>query len=100
MTYTIIYSPQAREDIKEAYLWLFERTLQHAPAWHDRLLDAIDSLKNMPSRCPLAPEYKKSKEKVHHLIVGDRIHAYRIIFAIRGEMVVVLRVIHGARVIY
>ncbi|MCL2639277.1 MAG: type II toxin-antitoxin system RelE/ParE family toxin [Phycisphaerales bacterium] len=100
MTYTIIHSDQVNEEIEEAYLWLLERTEQHAPAWYERVLDAIASLKNMPSRCPLAPEYKKSGEEVRHLIIGDHIHGYRIIYAIRGNTVTILRFVHGARVIF
>ena len=101
MTYKLIITDQANEEVAEAYLWLLERT-EHAHAWHDRVEKSIQSLANMPSRCPLAPEYRKkgSKDEVRHLIVGDRIHTYRIIYVIRDETVTVLRVIHGARNIY
>jgi len=81
-------------------LWLLERTEQHAPAWHDRVEKSIQSLANMPARCPLASEYKNTREEVRHLIVGDHIHAYRIIYAIRGQTVVILRVVHGARNVF
>ena len=97
MTYTVIHSNQVNREIEEAYLWLLERTEQHAPAWYERVLESIASLANMPSRCPLASEYKKSKEEVRHLIVGDRIHGYRIIYAIRGNEVFIIRFVHGAR---
>ncbi len=31
------------------------------------------------------------------MIVGDRVHSYRIVFAIRESTVVILDIIHGAR---
>jgi len=99
MIYTVILPDETLEEIEEAYLWLLERTQQHAPAWYNRVLDSVYSLENLPSRCPLAPEYKKSKDEVRHLIVGDRIHGYRIVYAIRGDTVVILRFVHGARII-
>ena len=100
MTYTIVYTAQARRAIQNAYDWLFERTVQHAPEWHKRLVKSIHSLEIMPGRCPLAPENEGSDEEVRHLIVGDRIHAYRIIYTIRGEDVVIYNVVHGARIHY
>ena len=97
MTYTIIHSDQVNEEIEEAYLWLLERTEQHAPAWYERVLESIASLANLPSRCPLAPENEGSDEEVRHLIVGDRIHGYRIVYAIRDDTVVIYHIVHGAR---
>ncbi|MCL2640704.1 MAG: type II toxin-antitoxin system RelE/ParE family toxin [Phycisphaerales bacterium] len=100
MTYTVIYSAQAQEELDEAYEWLFEQTVQHAPAWYERVLEAAASLANMPSRCPLAPENEGADEEVRHLIVGDRIHGYRIVYAIRGDTVVIYHIVHGARINY
>jgi plasmid stabilization system protein ParE len=97
MNYTVIITAQALEELEAAYLWLLERTEQHAPAWYNRVLDAVNSLQQMPARCPLAPENEEADEEVRHLIVGDHIHGYRIIFAIRGIDVIVLDIVHGAR---
>ena len=107
MTYTVIITEQALEELEITYQWLLKRTEQHAPAWYNRVLDAINSLENIPARCPLAPENEgggrgergEADEEVRHLIVGDRIHAYRIIFAIRSQTVVILDIVHGARAI-
>jgi len=63
-------------------------------------LDSIDSLKNMPARCPLAPGNEDSDEEMRHLIVGDRIHAYRIVFTTHNETVIIYDIVHGARDIY
>ncbi|HUO07044.1 MAG TPA: type II toxin-antitoxin system RelE/ParE family toxin [Phycisphaerae bacterium] len=97
MNYTVSITQQAIDELDAAFLWLLRQTEQHAPAWYNRVLDAINSLERLPTRCPLAPENENHDEEVRHLIVGDRVHAYRIIFAIRGKEVVVLDVLHGAR---
>ena len=97
MNYSVIITQQALDELDAAFLWLLQQTEQHAPAWYNRVLDAINSLEQLPTRCPLAPENENQDEQVRHLIVGDRTHAYRIIFTIRETSVIVLDVIHGAR---
>jgi plasmid stabilization system protein ParE len=97
MKYTVFTSRQALEELEAAFAWLVERTPQHAPAWYNGILDSIDSLEQIPARCPIAPENEESDEEVRHLIVGDKIHAYRIIFVIRGATVTILDILHGAR---
>ncbi len=62
MTYTVRITAQAFEELEAAFIWLVQRTEQHAPAWHGRVLDAINSLEQFPSRCPLAPENEDSEE--------------------------------------
>ncbi|MCL2648711.1 MAG: hypothetical protein FWD61_17190 [Phycisphaerales bacterium] len=54
----------------------------------------------MPARCPLAPGNEDSDEEMRHLIVGDRIHAYRIVFTTHNETVIIYDIVHGARDIY
>jgi len=97
MNYAVTITQQALEEFEAAFAWLAQRTPQHAPPWYNRVLDSINSLEQFPSRCPIAPENEESNEEVRHLIVGDRIHAYRIIFAIRAQTVVILDIIHAAR---
>jgi len=97
MKYTVQITQQANDELDAAFFWLVQQTQQHAPAWYNRMFDAIHSLEQFPTRCPLAPENEDSDEEVRHLIVGDRIHGYRIVFVIRATTVIVLDIIHGAR---
>jgi plasmid stabilization system protein ParE len=97
MNYQVFITAQALEELDAAYNWLVELTPQHGPEWYNRLLDAIHSLEHFPTRCPVAPENRKSDEDVRHLIVGDRQHGYRVIFVVRGSTVVILDILHGAR---
>jgi plasmid stabilization system protein ParE len=58
MTFQVEVLPAAEAEIEAAYLWLFERSPQHASQWQAGLLEAIASLSTMPDRCGYAPECK------------------------------------------
>jgi plasmid stabilization system protein ParE len=97
MSYTVIVMPAAQKEMDEAYEWLVSQTLQHAPPWYNGLLDSMYSLENSPARCPLAPESKDSPEEIRQLLYGDKRHAYRILFCIRENRVLILHIRHTAR---
>ena len=97
MTYTVVVMPAAQDEMDEAYAWLLSQTLQHAPLWYNGLLDSLYSLENNPARCPLAPESKDAPDEIRQLLYGDRRHAYRILFCISGERVLILHIRHAAR---
>src|SRR5436309_2452304 len=97
MTYKVVITDTARDELDQAYEWLVKETPLHAPEWHDGLADAILSLDTSPARCPLAPESRKAVEKIHQLLYGNKQHAYRILFSIRNDMVLVLHILHAAR---
>lgn len=49
--------PTAREDIESSASWIAERaSSEKALEWIDTILETIESLTELPSRCPLAPE--------------------------------------------
>jgi plasmid stabilization system protein ParE len=93
VTYTTVISPQALEDIEKAYRWLLQQTSQHAPIWHDGLIDALLSLEENPERCPIEDPAEESR----YLLYGDKRHAYRVVFEIRGRQVWISSVRHAAR---
>ena len=97
MTYTVIFSPHALEELDAAYQWLVEETPQHAPEWHNAMVEATLSLEQHPGRCPLAPDFRNHSEEIRQLLHGNRQHAYRILFTIRGDSVYILHVRHAAR---
>jgi plasmid stabilization system protein ParE len=97
MSYTVYITDPARDELNAAYLWLLEQTPLHAPRWHNGLVDAVLSLENSPNRCPLVPESIGSNQEIRQLLYGNKHHAYRILFEIRGERVIVLHVVHAAR---
>ena len=97
MIYSVIISPHAYDELEAAYQWLLQRTPQHAPLWHNAIVDAILSLEHHPNRCPIAPDFRSHREEVRQLLHGNRQHAYRILFVIRGDIVNVLHIRHAAR---
>lgn len=54
---------------------------------------------NYPYRCPVAPESRKLKRHLRHILYGKKPHVYRVIFDIddSSETVSVLTIRHGAR---
>jgi plasmid stabilization system protein ParE len=97
MTYTVFITDPAQEELDAAYLWLVEQSPQHGPLWHNGLVDAIISLESNPARCPIVPGSEAAPDSTRQLLYGNKQHAYRILFTIRGDKVIVLHIIHAAR---
>ena len=97
MTYTVLITDPALDELNEAYDWLLERTPQHAPIWFNRIVDAMLSLDTNPARCPLVGKPVEGEREVRQLLYGDKSHAYRILFNIRGPNVHVLHIRHASR---
>ena len=55
----------------------------------------IDSLEQFPLRCPVIPESRELGREYRHVIDGN----YRTIFRFDGSRVIIMRVIHGARLL-
>jgi plasmid stabilization system protein ParE len=97
MAFRVIIQPPALTDIEVAYLYVHERAPRAAGRWLDGILAAIDTLAEFPHRCGEARESDEFEEPVRQLLVGRRPHVYRVLFVIRGKVVRVLHVRHGAR---
>lgn len=97
MTYKVRITQKAWEEIDQAYEWLALRSPTAAASWKQSLLDATDTLAQLPHRCPLAPESAFFGTELRELHHGKRQRAYRIVFQIRENTVYVLRVRHSAR---
>jgi len=52
-TYRVIWSEQAKDDLREIYYYIFEQSKQGANSVFDTLLDLGDSLTTMPRRFPV-----------------------------------------------
>lgn len=63
--------------------------------WMERLEAAIESLSELPQRCALAPENATFPFEVRQLLYGRKPNAYRVLFTISGDMVIVLHIRHG-----
>jgi plasmid stabilization system protein ParE len=60
-----------------------------------RLEEQIRTLECFPERCPLVPENELLDTSYRHLLHGN----YRTLFKIVGSRVIILRVLHGARLL-
>ncbi|HEX6746447.1 MAG TPA: type II toxin-antitoxin system RelE/ParE family toxin [Longimicrobium sp.] len=91
--YGVIVQPRAERDIEQAYRFRARQNRAAADRWLDEILVGIESLEEMPSRCPVAPESAYVDREVRHLIHRE----HRIIFLVQERHVRVLTVRHAAR---
>jgi plasmid stabilization system protein ParE len=68
MAFRVSLSPSAIADAESAYLWYKEQNQQFADAWFNDLAQAITSLENFPTRCPVAPESKDLEREIRQLL--------------------------------
>jgi len=52
-TYNVIWSEQAKDDLRAIYNFIFDQSKQGADTVFDTLLDLGDSLSNLPQRFPI-----------------------------------------------
>ncbi|MGE0378526.1 MAG: type II toxin-antitoxin system RelE/ParE family toxin [Planctomycetaceae bacterium] len=97
--FDVTITEPAEQDIHNAYEWWRDhRSADEAARWYENIIPAIDTLRELPDRCPLAPEtdlYPSGLRELHFGI--GRRPTHRIIFTIEGTTVVVLRVRHSAQ---
>ena len=64
------FDPQALEDLIELHDLIAARSPERAERWQAGLLAAIESLKSLPNRCPVAPESRSAAAPVRELLYG------------------------------
>jgi mRNA-degrading endonuclease RelE of RelBE toxin-antitoxin system len=99
MAYSVEFAARAARDLEILYI---EKNAAESPAAARRyngLERAVCALETQPNRCPVAPEARKVKRKLRHLLYGTRPNVYRVIYEVdeRRERVWVLTIRHGAR---
>lgn len=99
MTREVIVSRQARREIAGATAWGAEnRSRSEAGRWAIEIEDALDGLADDPERHPLCDEAECFGLAVRQLNFGlGRRASHRILFEVRDERVVILRVRHVAQ---
>ena len=88
-------TPSAEADIAEIWDYIAQDSPANAEAFVLALEEQIASLEKFPERCTRIPENELLGSSYRHLIHGS----YRTIFRIAGSRVLVLRVIHGSRLL-
>jgi len=88
-------TPVAEADIAEIWDYIAQDSPDKATAFTLALEEQIASLEEFPERCPRIAENEILGTSYRHLDHGP----YRTIFRVSGATVVILRVIHGARLL-
>jgi plasmid stabilization system protein ParE len=93
-------SSRAVADLDSIAGYMCERdSRESAQKWFNGILSAIESLAEMPQRCPIAEESRDLGREVRVLLFGRKNRAYRVFYAVQGEIltVQVFHVRHWAR---
>jgi toxin ParE1/3/4 len=98
MTYRVELTARAARDLNLLYEEKHAAESRAAARWFNGLEKAVYTLEVYPLRCAAAPEGKKAKRSLRHLLYGKKPHVYRVIFQIdeRNKLVQVLTIRHGA----
>lgn len=96
MKYRIEISSVAEAEADRAFLRLSQVTSPtRAGQWYSGLLQAIESLSQMPKRCALARENEYFSQEIRQLLYGKGRNSYRILFTIlEGQEVSTVRILH------
>lgn len=93
MTYRVEITDNAEREAHDIHARIAEDSPLNAQRWADSLADVIFSLETFPLRGPVAPESEAISEEIRQIIFGQ----YRILYVVRGQVVFVLHIRHGAR---
>ena len=95
MAYLVRTMPRAERDLEIIFQFVQADTSTTANKWFNGLVDAIESLSELPQRNPSTAE----DPTLRHLLYGNKPHIYRIIYSIdfSRKRVSILHVRHGAR---
>ena len=93
MIFGVEIADDARREAIAAAEWITRSSPTAAAQWYMELEASIESLGEMPHRCPIVAESETLGVEDRRLLFGS----YRILFTIRGSTVFVLHVRHAAR---
>jgi plasmid stabilization system protein ParE len=98
MIYRVELTDRAGRDLASLYEEKHVDKSAAAARWYNGLEKAVYTLQTLPRRCPAAPEARKSKRPLRHLLYGRKPHVYRVIYEIdeKEKAVRVLTIRHGA----
>ena len=93
--YQVLITASAKADLRDAARYIAGDSRPRARQWLLQIKGKVLSLKNCPERGAVIQESEYLGREYRHLIHGN----YRIIYRIDGRRVVVLRVLHAARLL-
>ena len=93
--YRVEITRSAERDAVSAYEYIERKSPKRAAKWFAEIERQMRALSQLPTRCPIIPEAEEIGAEYRQLIWGN----YRTIFRIDGNIVFVVRVIHGAQLL-
>jgi toxin ParE1/3/4 len=93
--YRVEITRSAEIDIREIYLYVSKDNELSALNLVEELKNQIKTLETFPLRCAVIPESQELGIEYRHLIYGN----YRTIFKMVGSRVIIMRIVHGARLL-
>ena len=85
----------AESDLREIFHYIAADNEAAANRLVSEIERQIDSLERYPLRCPVIPESTELGKEYRHIIYGQ----YRTVFRIDGSRVLILRILHSARLL-
>ncbi|MDP2182163.1 MAG: type II toxin-antitoxin system RelE/ParE family toxin [Actinomycetota bacterium] len=87
----VAWTEQAHAQLDEAIAFIAQDRPEAALAWLERLLDAGESLSELPDRGRVVPE--AARADVRELIIGP----YRLVYRVDSDSVTITMVLHERR---
>src|SRR6476661_4497145 len=78
MAYLVSITSRAERDLAQLFTQINAENSSAALKWYLGLKEAILSLEERPSRCPVI----RRKDKLRHLLYGHKPHIYRVIYRV------------------
>src|SRR6266704_1966783 len=91
--YEVLITATAEADLKEVFAFIAADSPANAAKFIGFLVTQVSTLEKMPLRCPMVPENQILGTQYRHLHYGE----YRAIFKIEKSRVIVMRIVHGCR---
>lgn len=95
MAHAIIWLPEAAEDLQQISDFVAQTSPAYADSMIGRILDAVENLQPFPRIGHAVTEVRIKGVALRELAVPP----YRVIYRLRDDRVVILAVIHGARLL-
>jgi len=82
MAYHIEFADRAARDLEALYVEKSAAEFEAASRWYNGLEEAVYALATYPNRCPAAPEARRLRRELRHVLYGKKPHVYRVIFEV------------------
>lgn len=93
--YRVRLTATAEADLREIHGYISRDSEGAADSWLGEIEHQVDTLERFPLRALVIPESEDLGIEYRHVLLGS----YRTIFRVEGGSVLILRVMHGARLL-